>query len=207
MKHPVCVFPCPPHHCVSPSPLCTFLCPAIWISLILHLYCEFSIHPLCISPFPPGGCLRPPLCVFSNTSAVTDPILIKVLGPNFLGALIFVDQHFYRAKLLLTRIFLDQNFFVPNLIFFLTKIFWPKHFLYTKFFGPKMFLDPKFCGSKIFRDPTFFGLQSISFRLTTFLTSKFLTPLTQPPYLLRGDGSQPPHLMKPEKEPLQHYKF
>ena len=39
----------------------------------------------------------------SNISALTDQILTKLLGPNFLGVFIFVDQNF-----------LDKTFFIPS---------------------------------------------------------------------------------------------
>ena len=46
----------------------------------------------------------------SNNSAVIDPNLTKLLVPNFLGALIFVDQYS----------FFDKTAFDPN-------IFWTKN--------------------------------------------------------------------------------
>ena len=60
----------------------------------------------------------------SNISAVADPILTKLLGPDYLGALIFVGQHFSGLNFFLTKYFLEQKFFsTPN-------------FFYQHFFGP-----------------------------------------------------------------------
>ena len=51
----------------------------------------------------------------SNISTNTDPISTKFFGPNFLGALIFVEYIFF------DQTYLDPNFFGPN--FLLTLIF------------------------------------------------------------------------------------
>ena len=66
----------------------------------------------------------------SNISAVTDLIFTKLLGPNFLGALIFLGQNLFLLKysfgrniffsqiflptIFCTQNFLDQNFFEPH---------------------------------------------------------------------------------------------
>ena len=53
----------------------------------------------------------------SIISAVTDPILSNLLGPNFFGAVIFVDQHIFWPE-----DFLDQNISLyPKFLSFLPK--------------------------------------------------------------------------------------
>ena len=67
--------------------------------------------------------------------------LTKLFGPNFLGALIFVGQHFFGPNFLNSfraKIFLDPKFY------------WTQNY-----FGPKNFLKP-FFEPKIFSDLTFF---------------------------------------------------
>ena len=66
-----------------------------------------------------------------NVSAVTDRILTKCSGTNFLQALTFLI-----------------DFFLPKVC--LTQIFWDKHFLDFNFFGLKISSDSKFCWAKFF---------------------------------------------------------
>ena len=42
-------------------------------------------------------------------SAVTDPILSKILGPNFFRFLIFVDQHLFLGENVLDLTFFNKN--------------------------------------------------------------------------------------------------
>ena len=98
-------------------------------------------------------------------SAVTGSILSKLLGPYYLGPVIFVGQHFCWKKLLLTQTFLDQNLLDP---FFFT--FFPKYSLDQKLFSPaflgsilfsQIFLGNIFCTQNFWRNfilDTKFGL-------------------------------------------------
>ena len=94
-------------------------------------------------------------------SAVTDPILTKILGPNFFGFLIFVDQHLFWKKTSFDPNIFRPNNFVPNIFTFLTqknlldqKISCTKNFLDQTFFTliifgqPKIFLTKNYLGSK-----------------------------------------------------------
>ena len=78
-------------------------------------------------------------------SAVTDTILTKLLGPKFLGAVSFLDQHFYGTKHLLTQIFfVRKSVFTKIILLFGPTIFVPKNFgikFGLHFFGPNIFFD------------------------------------------------------------------
>ena len=76
----------------------------------------------------------------SNILAVTDPILTKLFGPNFLGILNFFEQ-----------------------------IFWPKYFLGQKFFGLEFFWDRVF-STQILWTPNFFLPKILIFLDLHFLT-------------------------------------
>ena len=103
----------------------------------------------------------------SNISAVSDPILTKLFGPNFSG-----------SKFLWTNII----FFGPNL-FVDQQFCWNQYFLESKkifrskiFFGPISFFDQQFCGSKIISDPKIFWTQNSDkkkFRTQIFLNPQF----------------------------------
>ena len=85
-----------------------------------------------------------------NISAITDPILTKLLGPNLFGDLEFLDQHFAWPKFLDRTIFWTQNYdlrlrfwslrtgavFLGRIFFFLKKSFCPQFF--SLFFSQKM---------------------------------------------------------------------
>ena len=93
----------------------------------------------------------------SNISAVTDPILNKLFGPNFLGVIIFVlGPNFFGPKFFQTQnLFQAQNLWSGNFIG-LTKIvraqknFQPKFFQTQIFFTPKIFFGLKYFGQKKF---------------------------------------------------------
>ena len=81
----------------------------------------------------------------SNCSAVSDPILTKLFGPNFLGVLIFLGQQIFYLS------FFEPDFFWPKICCiqnFLDTIFLIKNFLVSKSFWTQIldsiFLDPKF---------------------------------------------------------------
>ena len=83
-----------------------------------------------------------------NISAITDPILTKLFGPNLFGDLNFLDQHFAWPKFLDRKIFLDPKLRIKTEIlmaqhwclFFRANIFFPKK---------KSFLSPIFFSKKI----------------------------------------------------------
>ena len=77
----------------------------------------------------------------SNILAVTNPIFIKLLGPNFFGAFIFMDQNIFRPKIFFwpniclgPNIFVTQNF--SDQTFFQTKIFQTQNLFWAKIFWP-----------------------------------------------------------------------
>ena len=93
----------------------------------------------------------------SIISIVTDPILTKLSGLNFLGVLIFVDLLFF-----------NKTSFDLNTFFTIYFISWPKNFLDQIFVAPKFFwskictqnlFGPKFSSPRIFLDPKFFCLE------------------------------------------------
>ena len=112
-----------------------------------------------------------------NISAVTEHILTKPFGPNFLHALIsldpkfcwptnfwsqnFLDRRFWDSKFLWTKNFVDANFLWTQ--HFLTKnycrpksIFWPQIILVQKVFCIKSFGSKKTLDQKYFLDQIFF---------------------------------------------------
>ena len=70
-----------------------------------------------------------------NISAVTDPILTKSLGPNFLQALTFLIEIFL-PKFCEPKIFSTQGFVWTSI--YLEYIFFTLNFLESNFFGLKM---------------------------------------------------------------------
>ena len=85
--------------------------------------------------FVQGTIVRVIIVHIRNISTVTDPILTKLFGPNYLGAKILFDPNFVGPK----------DFYTQNL-------FGPKFFWTEKFAGPQNFLDSKhLCGHKFFR--------------------------------------------------------
>ena len=64
---------------------------------------------------------------FRNISAVTDPILTKLLAANFLGDLIFVGQHFFGLNIFWLKCFGPKTL----LKFCLTNIFFYLEFIRT----------------------------------------------------------------------------
>ena len=77
----------------------------------------------------------------------------KLFGPNFVGAFILVNQHFFWTKLLLTQIFFGPNIFSKyffRLKDFVDLDFLEQNFILTPIVGPKTFLNLKFFWPKIF---------------------------------------------------------
>ena len=80
----------------------------------------------------------------SNISAVTDPILTKLFGPNFLWVIIFVHQNIFGINFFRPKPFSQSNFFQ-------TQIFLAQQFhLNPKFFQTQNFLDPRFLRQRSF---------------------------------------------------------
>ena len=79
-----------------------------------------------------------------NILAIPDPILTKLLGPNFLGAFF-----------LFTFTLLDPNFFGPKKSLE-PKFFWTQNLLGWKFHWTQTFLDLN-CWDQIFLDRKFYG--------------------------------------------------
>ena len=76
----------------------------------------------------------------SNISTVTNLFLTKLLGSNFVGLLIFVDQHLFWSNLLLIQIIVWPKMFWPTSFltkFFRARFFTSKNFFYPNFFEPK----------------------------------------------------------------------
>ena len=106
----------------------------------------------------------PIFCI--NISAVTDPILTKLLGPNFLVVLIFKDQHFFwqnfsiffGPKICLHPTFftfLTQTFLGPTNLF-VPKVFWIKHFFPVNFFWSHCFCSQNCLAKSFFWIQNFF---------------------------------------------------
>ena len=96
---------------------------------------------------------------------ISNQILTKLFGANFLGVKHFFDQHFVGPKFWNTKLFgpkiilgqkfsLDPIFIGPKIILdpkfyhntnsFWPKIFWTQNFLNTQIFGHKISLHPNF---------------------------------------------------------------
>ena len=72
----------------------------------------------------------------SNIYSVTNIFSTKLLGPNFLGLSIFVDQHLFWSNLLLIQISLKPKIFEPN---FFGLQFFGLDFLFFKTFLSNFF--------------------------------------------------------------------
>ena len=70
----------------------------------------------------------------SNGSAVIDPILTKHYGPNILGALIVVNNHFFKQIFFSPKNVWTKGFFVPKLL---------SNLIFLEQFGP-CFLQTQF---------------------------------------------------------------
>ena len=106
-----------------------------------------SAWPIPETVIGPRGTPREESC---NISAFTDLILTKLFRPNFLRALIFLDQtsfdqNYFGTKIILgPKLFWDQQFFGPK---FCWARFFTKHLFGLKFFGPKICLNSIFLPS------------------------------------------------------------
>ena len=110
-----------------------------------------------------------------NIPAVYDPMLTKLFGPNFLRALIFVDQLFFGTQpFFYPIIFLDPKNLLPKTGG--PKTVWTQILFTQNILSLKKFLDLHFLGPKIFRTPTFFQ-HHFSF------TSNFVNPICGPTFI------------------------
>ena len=93
-------------------------------------------------------CLLATFVHVKNISAVTEPILTKPFGLNFSDP-IFLDQGFFWPKIFVDLNFFEPHFWHQFLcinIFFKSKLFLNKIFGDQKFLGPKILFGPKnFC--------------------------------------------------------------
>ena len=77
----------------------------------------------------------------SNISAVIDPILTKLFGPNILGASIFVNKFFFGTRFFCTKSFFEPNFFNELNLLEQWGPYFLKTFFLTKFLLTQIFLD------------------------------------------------------------------
>ena len=120
---------------LSISGIFQLLLPQFWANIKCRFLEPSSTDANCHGDICPTNIYPGNICPCRNISLVSDPILSKIFGPKFFGALIFLTKILsgpkYWTKFCLNQIFLDPQIF--NINSFWHK-FWIQNFVAQIFF-------------------------------------------------------------------------